>query len=64
MNPKKLEMVDPEARVVRDARRLRRATENRDVVVVSLIVAAVVASVAAIVGWALYLGGAGCGGPR
>ena len=64
MQPKKLELVDPEARLMREQRRLKRAGENRDVVVVSLAVTALLSSAVALAGWALYLGGAGCGGPR
>ena len=61
MQPKKLELVDPEARL---QRKLRRAGENRDVIVVSLAVMAILSGVAALAGWALYLSGAGCGAPR
>ena len=64
MQPKKLELVDPEARLLREQRKLRRAGENRYVIIVSLVVIALLSSAAALAGWALYLSGAGCGVPR
>lgn len=61
---KAISMADPEAlllRQERERRMLDRAEERRDVVVFSLGVIALLAVVAAVAGWWLYLAGAGCG---
>lgn len=51
---------DPGARLLREQRRLRRTEDNRDVVIVSLAVMALLSFVAAVAGWWLYLAGKGC----